>query len=140
MKSKRCSIIKGVTLALLLGSLSLPITAQNQGLVLIGKQGRISFDADVRVGETLLKKGYYRIQHVVEGADHVIVFTKLIHPPGGLSQGDWSPSKEVARMKCKVEPLGETAEHAGLRFGTNAAGEKTIAEVHIKGENVKHVF
>jgi hypothetical protein len=39
-----------------------------------------------------------------------------------------------------LEPLGETAKHTGLRYGTNAAGEKTIEEVHVKGENVKHVF
>lgn len=140
MKSKRNSINQSLILASLLVSLILPLSALSQDIVRIGRQGRLNFDTDVRVGETLLKKGYYQIRHVVTGADHVIVFTKLVHPPEGLSMGDWRPGKEVRRMKCKVEPLGETAKYGGVRFGTNTASEKTIEEVHIKGENVKHIF
>lgn len=140
MRLRKDLLIKSAMLVLLVGSFALPLLAQQGKLVPVGKQGRINFDSDVRAGEALLKKGYYQIQHVVEGADHVIVFTKLRHPPGGLGRGDWMPSKEVTRVKCKVEPLGEVAKHGGLRYGTNAAGEKTIEEVHIQGENVKHVF
>lgn len=140
MKSRYSLLIKSVMLALLLGSLAIPLLAQQQDMVRIGAKGQMFFAADVRVGETLLKKGDYQIQHVVQGADHVIVFRKLLHPPGGLGRGDLIPGKEVTRVKCRVELLGETAKHGGLRFGTNAAGEKAIEEVHIKGENVKHVF
>ena len=130
------SMIKSLMLVLLLGSLSLPLLAQKSELVPIGKQGRIGFDSDVRVGEAMLKQGEYFIQHVVEGADHVFVFKRAIR----IRSYSVEPGKEIARVKCKVEPLGEKAPHSGLRYGANAAGEKTVEEIHIVGENVKHVF
>lgn len=133
---KASRVIKSLLFILLLGNLSLPLLAQKSDLVPIGKKGNTYFASDVRVGEAMLKQGDYFIQHVVEGADHVFVFKRAIRRSGY----DIEPGKEVARVKCKVEPLGEVAKHSGLRYGTNAAGEKTVEEMHIKGENVRHVF
>lgn len=139
MKSRNTSLIKVFALVLALGGLALPVftqhDAQHDKLTPIGKQGAISFDSDVRIGGALLKKGEYIIQHQVEGDDHVFVFKRGIR-----RYTEVTPGKEVARVKCKVEPLGEKAPHSGLRYGTNAAGEKTVEEIHIKGEAVKHVF
>ena len=137
MMLRKSPLTKSLTLVLLLGSLSLPLLAQKSEMVPIGKQGSISFDSDVHVGEAMLKKGEYFIQHVVEGADHVFVFRRAVRPGGYRTP---EPGKEVARVKCRVESLGEKAPHSGLRYGANAAGEKTVEEIHIKGEAVKHVF
>ena len=134
MSTGNKSVVMSAMLILLLGIFSLAALAQHKDMVSIGKKGVILFDAPVRVGDTLLKPGKYQIQHVMEGQDHVIVFTKMSH------QSPSVPTKEVTRVKCKVEPLGEKAKHSGLRFGTNTAGEKTVEEVHIQGESVKHVF
>lgn len=136
MMLRKSPLTKSLMLVLLLGGVSLPLLAQKSEMVPIGKQGSISFDSDVRVGEAMLKKGEYFIQHVAEGADHVFVFKRAIRRSGY----DVAPGKEVARVRCKVEPLVEIAQHDGLRYGTNAAGEKTVVEIYIKGENVKHVF
>jgi len=51
-----------------------------------------------------------------------------------------STRKEAARVRCKVEPANRTLKHTRILSRTNAAGEKEVAEVQIKGENVKHVF
>jgi hypothetical protein len=126
-------------LILLLGILSLPALAQHEDMVRIGKKGVIPFDTPVRVGDTLLKPGSYQIQHVMEGQDHVIVFKKMLDPSPGYGPATAS-EKETTRMKCRVEPLGEKAKYGLIRFGKNAAGEKTVEEVQILGENVKHVF
>ena len=142
MQSKPIAIT--AMLALLLAITGLPALAQHEGaqhgdMMVIGKKGILLFDTPVRVGDNLLKPGDYQIQHVMEGQDHVIVFTRMTTAgPGGNPES--RPTKDVTRMKCRIEPLGEKAKHSGLRFGTNAAGEKTVEEVHIKGENVKHVF
>jgi hypothetical protein len=140
MTTKNRSAVTSAMLILLLGILGLSALAQHEDMVRIGKKGVIPFNTPVRVGNTMLKPGDYQIQHVMEGQDHVIVFTKMVHPAGGLSQGPSRPTKEVTRVKCRVEPLGEKAKHGGMRFGTNAAGEKTLEEVHIQGENVRHLF
>lgn len=137
MKTANNRSANGVLLALLLGIFVIPLFAQgNQGMTDLGKKGEITFDQPVRVGDQLLKEGTYQIQHVMEGADHVIVFRKMSRN----YYRQLIPGKEVARVKCRVESLGEKAKHGGLRFGTNAAGEKTVEEVHVRGENVTHLF
>lgn len=139
MKSKKKLLATGALLALLLGVLSIPLLAQenHQGMTRIGKRGLIEFDSAVRVGDQLLKEGIYQIQHVMEGEDHIIVFRKM-----SLDnyRQELRGAEVIARVKCRVEPLGEKAKHAGMRFGTNAAGEKTVEEVHVQGENVKHLI
>jgi len=143
MRTRNKSMAITAMLALL-AAFSLPALAQHEGaqhsdMVVIGKRGILIFDTPVRVGDNLLKPGDYQIQHVMEGQDHVIVFTRMTHAgPGGNPES--RPTKDVTRLKCRIEPLGEKAKHSGLRLGTNAASEKTVEEVHIKGENVKHVF
>lgn len=140
MKPKNNLFFASAMLIFLVGVFGIPAIARQEEMAHLGKKGEIRFDSPVRVGDVVLKPGDYQIQHRLEGQDHVIVFRKLLHPPGGRSQGPLVPGKEVTRVKCRVEPLGEKAKHHGIRFGTNVAGEKTVEEVHIQGENVKHVF
>ena len=139
MITKNRSLVMSALLVLLLGTFSLPLFGQNghQDMTRLGKKGEATFDSAVRVGDQLLEKGTYKIQHVMEGEDHVIVFRRMVR---NSPYGDLITGKEVARVKCRVEPLGEKAKHDGMRFGTNAAGEKTVEEVHVRGENVKHLF
>lgn len=135
MKSKMNLLLRGASLAFLLGVFSIPLLAQdNQDMMKLGKKGQIAFDSSVRVGDQLLKQGTYQIQHEMKGEDHIVVFRRMSRD----SQSRLITGKEVARVKCRVEPLGEKAKHSGMRFGTNAAGEKTVEEVHMQGENVKH--
>ena len=113
-------------------------SAQHGEMTRLGKKGELPISSPTRVGDVLLEPGTYRVQHVVEGEDHVVVFNKLPHARPGYQYS--GKGKEVARVKCRLEPLGEKAKHDGMRFGTNAAGETTIEEVHVKGEDVRHVF
>ncbi|HEX7294137.1 MAG TPA: hypothetical protein VF251_00205, partial [Pyrinomonadaceae bacterium] len=78
MKTANNRSANGVLLALLLGIFVIPLFAQgNQGMTDLGKKGEITFDQPVRVGDQLLKEGTYQIQHVMERADHVIVFRRM---------------------------------------------------------------
>lgn len=140
-------------LALVSGAFAVAVSAQHGGMThggnttaaarhdemtRLGKKGELPISSPTRVGDVLLEPGTYRVQHLVEGDDHFVVFSKLPHPrPGYQHSGE---GKEVARVKCRLEPLGEKAKHSGMRFGTNAAGEATVEEVHMKGEDVRHVF
>lgn len=137
MSLRKSFLIKALAFTLVLGSIVFPAFARQDKLTPIGKQESVSFDSDARIGDALLKKGEYIIQHTVEGANHVFAFKRAIRRS---NYADPEPGKEVARVKCKVEPLGENSPHSDLRYGANAAGEKTVEEIHIKGENVKHVF
>ncbi len=115
--------------------------ARHDDMTRLGKKGELPISSPTRVGDVLLEPGTYRVQHAVEGEDHFITFRKMSHTRSDQpSYPQGTPGKEVARVKCRLESLGEKAKHSGMRFGTNAAGETTIEEVHVKGENVRHVF
>ncbi len=104
--------------------LSVPLLGQ-WGAIQVGKKGMITLSATVRVGDAWLPSGSYQIQHIFT-ENHVMVFKKK--------------GKEVARATCQLQPLQEKAAYNEVHSRPNAAGEKTITEIRIRGENIKHVF
>jgi hypothetical protein len=142
-------------LALLIGILSLPGFARNhtaiwtQGEhkmhheqssdVIVGKKGMLHFTTVVKVGEVALQPGMYQVQHVTEGTDHVIVF-KEVGMQAGYRHGNTPVGKEVARVKCTVEPVTKKVGNTKITLRTNAAGEKEVAEVQVAGEAFKHLL
>ena len=81
----------------------------------------------------------YQVQHVMEGSDHVIIF-KEMSMPAGYKMGNTPVGKEVARIKCKVEPVAKKVSNTKITLRTNAVGEKEIAEVQVAGEAFKHLL
>jgi hypothetical protein len=107
--------------------------------VIIGKKGQVHFTTSVKAGDVVLKPGMYQAQHVEEGGDHVIVFKEMAMP-AGYKMGNTPVGKEVARIKCKVEPVTKKVSNTKITLRTNAAGEKEIAEVQVAGEAFKHLM
>lgn len=129
MRSRNNALAMGALLVLLLGAFSLPLLAQHQdqGMIHVGKKGEIALSDQLRVGETVLKPGKYVFQHVVEGADHVLVFKT-------------ATGKEAARVKCKLEPLGQKVRQTALYTHAGDGGELILQAVNVEGEDVKHVI
>src|SRR5574341_1144762 len=129
--------------------LSLPALAQDhQGhqkasgqdvIIGKGKKGELHFTTQVKAGASVLKPGMYQVQHVEEGGEHVIIF-KEMSMPAGYRMGNTPVGKEVARVKCKVEPVAKKVSNTKITLRTNAAGEKEIAEVQVAGEAFKHLM
>ena len=74
-----------------------------------------------------------------KGGDHIIVFKEMAMP-AGYKMGNTPVGKEVARIKCKVEPVTKKVSNTKITLRTNAAGEKEIAEVQVAGEAFKHLL
>jgi len=105
----------------------------------IGKKGEVHFTAAVKAGDATLKPGMYQVQHVVEGSEHVIIF-KEMEMQAGYKMGNTPVGKEVARIKCKLEPVAKKVSNTKITLRTNAAGEKEVAEVQVAGEAFKHLL
>jgi hypothetical protein len=140
------TLAAGALLMLAAALLSLPALAQDhQGMkmsdkdVIIGKKGEVHFTDQVKAGDAVLKPAMYQVQHVMEGSDHVIIF-KEMGMAAGYKMGNTPTGKEVARIKCKVEPITKAENNTKITLRTNAAGEKEIAEVQIAGEKFKHLL
>lgn len=117
---------------------ALPSSAQEQVLK-AGKKGEVHFTSSVRVGDVLLKRGMYQVQHTVEGENHVIVFKEVSMPAGYKMGGTWV-GKEVARLNCKVEATDKSVSNTKVYLRTNASGEKEIEKIQVAGEKVFHIF
>src|SRR5436190_20738029 len=142
-------------LALLIGILSLPGFARNypgtrtqdehkmhheeSSDVIIGKKGMLHFTTVVKVGEVALQPGMYQVQHVMEGTDHNIVF-KEVGMQAGYRHGNTPVGKEIARVRCTVEPVTKKVSNTQITLRTNGAGEKEVAEIQVAGEAFKHLL
>ncbi|HZS10498.1 MAG TPA: hypothetical protein VFD58_37060 [Blastocatellia bacterium] len=113
--------------------------AQTGGDVIVGQKGTVHFTEKVKVGDTILNPGMYQVQHVAEGGDHVIIF-KEVGMAAGYKMGNTPVGKEVARVRCNVEPVAKAATNTKVTLRKNAAGEKEVAEVQVAGEAFKHLF
>jgi len=90
---------------------------------------RVNFTEKVRVADTLLPSGDYEIRHVMEGADHIMVFRQL------------RTKKPIeVRAKCTLVPLAEKAPADKKIFVLNATDERVLHELVFKGDLAKHVF
>ncbi|MFY9676559.1 MAG: hypothetical protein WB817_14515 [Terriglobales bacterium] len=90
---------------------------------------RLTFSERVRVADTLLPAGDYQIQHVMEGADHIMVFRQL---------GVKNPVE--VRAKCTLEALAEPVNQTQKIFELNGANERVLKVLLFKGDHAKHVF
>ncbi len=129
MTGKNKVLRAGLMATLLLGALGLSLLAQQDH----GKKGFINLQSEARAGDLLLPKGTYQVQCV----DHAVIFTKMTGLEGGIFT---RVGKEVGRIDCQVEPLGNKMEHTEMRIRTDPTGNNTITELRIKGENVVHLF
>jgi hypothetical protein len=133
------TVLMSALLISLIGTFSLSSYAQQRETLRVGKKGEIHLNSPVRAGGALLKPGMYRVQHVVEGEDHVVIFREVSMGAGYRMGSTWE-GKEVARVKCKIEPADKQVSKTKIYLRTNAAGEKEIAEVQVAGESVKHLL
>lgn len=105
----------------------------------VDKKGMVRFSEKVRVGDRLLEPGMYHVQHIVEGTDHVFVF-KPVTMPAGYREYSMVEGREIVRLKCRVEPVAKSVNNTKVTLGRNTAGERTIEEIQVAGEKVKHIF
>lgn len=137
MRSKRNPLLIGVTFLSVLGTIGATSLADSGTTIKVGKRGTLVLTSTTRIAEVSLKSGAYQVRHVIEGEDHFMVFRRIGRPGG---YGPMVPGKVVARVKCELRPLGRTAKRMEVHTAPNTAGESTIQEILVKGENVRHVF
>jgi hypothetical protein len=137
MKSKNKLIVTTLLFGLCLGFFSSQLFAQNNALI-ADKGGKFHVGSAVLAGTTLLKSGMYKVQHVIEGNDHVIIFRVIRMNRYKNAMGNERLGEEVARVKCTTEPAGKEWKNTKLILDRNAPGQRVVKAVQISGENVLH--
>ena len=131
-------LVASVVFAFSLGMFSSQLFAQQENSLIADKGGKFHIGSSVLVGTALLKSGMYKVQHVKDGNDHVLIFriirmNKYKNPMGNERLGE-----EVVRVKCTIDPAGKTWKHTKLIMVRNSSGQKVVEAVEIAGENVLH--
>ena len=138
MRNQIKFVATAIALVIALGAFAQTM-AQHQDHLTVGKKGMVRLSSKVRVGDRLLDPGMYHVQHVIEGSDHVFVF-KPVTMPAGYKEYSMVEGREILRLKCTVQPVAKSVSNTKITFGRNAAGERTIEEIQVAGEKVKHTF
>ena len=135
MKNKTV-ITTAIALILSMATLGSQLFAQQTNALMVGK---LHIASSVMVGNTLLKPGMYQVQHVTEGENHLIIF-RIIRMGYKSNMGNQALGEEVARVQCRLEPVGQRWKHTKLHLERNSSGQRVVREVQIAGEDVLHRF
>ncbi len=87
----------------------------------------ITFTGPTVVGGSLLPAGDYKVTHMMQGSEHIMIFKQI----GG---------KAEAQAKCNLVPLTEKARTTEQRYTENAKNERVLTEMTFRGDTSKHVL
>jgi hypothetical protein len=92
----------------------------------VGRTRNITLDNAAKVGDKVLAPGEYKVLHLMEGNDHILVFKSLTN-------------QERARVKCTMEKLGVKAEFTTAEFKA-VGNERVLTALVFQGDTYKHAF
>lgn len=90
---------------------------------------KVTFNDPMKIGQVVLPKGEYKVQHVMEGENHIMIFTQ---------QRVANPAE--ARVKCQLVKLESKAERTQLLYTQDAGNARILQEIVFRGDTAKHVF
>ncbi len=119
MRSNR--VFLGVMFAVVVLGLTLAVCAQT------GPGRLVAFDEPVRVQGQLLPAGNYHVDHVMDGAKHIMVFKQD------------AGSHQQFRLNCNIVQLPAKAKQTTKIFETST-GTRVLKAMTFAGDNYEHVF
>ena len=133
------SFVSKVAVGLMVLTLSVLVFAKQDQTVVVGKDDTVTFETPVRIGKQVVPAGDYRVQHMLEGDNHAVTFKKVSASSEGESGS--AAGTEVVRTVCKLKSLGTTAKYTELHYTLHEGSKmKTLQDLLVQGENVKHMF
>lgn len=89
---------------------------------------QVTLSEPTSIAGVVLPKGDYKVEHTMQGEDHIMVFTQLhASTPAGV------------KAKCQLVKLASKADRTQLLY--ERKGEtRILQEMVFRGETAKHVF
>ena len=100
----------------------------------IGKNGEVKFGVDIRIGDLVLKKGKYILQHRIENGDHIFVFLNT-----KVEQKNASANTPITIRSKGVFP-GDGAGQSMIHGKEQKDHSVRISKIEIASENMDHTF
>jgi hypothetical protein len=135
---RRLLLIIAIFVALIGFSTLTTLAQQQKETITAQKSGRFHLGKAARVGDKTLEAGMYQVQHADENGEHIVIFHSVEMGYRG-NMGNQTLGTEVARVKCTVEAVAKKVGGTKVLIRKNAAGEREVFEVWIRGEKFKHI-
>ncbi len=90
---------------------------------------QVTFTDAIKVGDVLLPKGDYKVEHTMQGQDHIMVFTQL-----------HAKTPATAKAKCQLVKLEAKADQTQVLYDHGDANTHVLQEITFRGETARHVF
>jgi hypothetical protein len=119
---------KALILGMLLLAGSVLLFAGNEATMGVGKINSVTFSQPMKIGTSVLPQGTYQVKHVMEGENHIMVFT-------GKTKG----VPEV-RVRCKMENLPARASQGSILYERDASGVAVLNRLVFRGDTYSHNF
>ena len=91
-----------------------------------GKTRNITLSSDAKVGDKVLPAGDYKVLHVMEGNEHIMVFKS-------------NKNAEMARVRCTMTDLGKKSDQTQAEFKT-VGNERVLTGLVFSGDTYRHSF
>lgn len=112
---------------LLLGIFLLASLAVADGPMVTWKSKDVKFDKNVKVGSVVLPAGQYKVSHVMEGSEHILVMAK---------QGK---NQQTFRITCKMTQLASKATQDEQHY-IYEGQQAVLTALIFRGDTVQHSF
>lgn len=96
----------------------------------VADQRNVTFYSQVKIGDTVVPAGDYKVLHVMEGEEHVMLFKQL---------GASKDKAITVKTKCTLKPLPSSAKENQSMFRTEN-GVQVLTLLQFKGDKAQHVF
>ncbi len=113
-----------VLLSVSLAALAKDAPKNNMGA---GETRNITFVTPVKIAGASLPAGNYKVEHVMEGENHVMVFQSL------------SKKEATARVNCQMIQLQKKAGETTQEYDS-LNGEKVLKALTFRGDTYRHQF
>jgi hypothetical protein len=123
-QQKRMFVV--VMVALLVLGCAVMVAAKDEMAGVATKQ-EITLTQPTVVGGSLLPAGEYKINHEMQGTEHIMIFKQI----GG---------KAEVKAKCNLVPLNAKAKTTEQHFNENAKNVRVLVEMQFQGDTSKHVL
>ena len=136
---KKTLLLTFAVCAALIGFSTTAAVAQKYETISEKKTGGTHFGKAVRVGGKTLEAGMYQVQRADENGEHIVIF-RSVEMGFNNNMGNQKLGAEVARVKCAGEAVTKKVGSTKVLIRKNAAGEREVFEVWIRGEKFKHIM
>ena len=103
------------------------MVAASDSMAGVATKQAITLTAPTVVGGSLLPAGEYKINHEMQGTEHIMIFKQV-------------NGKAEVKAKCNLVPLNAKAKTTEQRYTENAKNERVLLEMQFAGDTSKHVL